>query len=120
MTIPTALLRRTETLPMVLLGAGLAFAIVLVGYVVAKLAFRGPDRFGTKLVVGGFLVRLVFLAASLFLVAEVAHVELGRFILWLVLFYFALILAEAWVLARQSAAKPHVTLSPVPEESPSR
>ena len=59
-----------------LLGAGVALAVVLGGWWIAQLAFRGPDVFATRLVVGGFIVRVVLLILALFVLVAVGHVEL--------------------------------------------
>jgi hypothetical protein len=84
------------------LGLGLSLATVLGGLVVARWAFRGPDRFATKLVVGGFVTRMVLLFSLAALVVASTGVDLGTFVLWLVGFYFALVMVEAWLLARES------------------
>jgi hypothetical protein len=81
-------------------GAGLSLAIVLGGYGCVRLAFRGPDRYAVKLVVGGFVIRLVLLALALALLINLTDVDPGRFVLWLITFYFTLVMAEAWILAR--------------------
>jgi hypothetical protein len=102
MAIPTARLAGDAGLGMMSLGAGVALAVVLGGWWIAQLAFRGPDVFATKLVVGGFVVRIGLLILAMFALVAVTHVEPGRFVLWLVGFYFALILVEAWMLAREN------------------
>lgn len=84
------------------LGAGLALVVVLGGWWIARLAFRGPDVFATKLVVGGFIVRMAMLVLAMFALIAVTDIEPGRFVLWLVSFYFALILVEGWILAREN------------------
>ena len=84
-----------------LLGASLAFASVAGGFWLAQLAFRGPDRFATKLVVGGFLVRMLLVFGLASVVIALTGIAPAAFVLWLVVFYFALILIEAWFLARQ-------------------
>ena len=81
-------------------------AIVIGGYYCAQLAFRGPDRYAVKLVVGGFLVRLVLLALTLVLLVSVTDIPPARFILWLLAFYFVLVVAEAWMLAREAVSAP--------------
>lgn len=98
-TLPIA---GTEGLSLLLLGSGTALVAVIGGWYVAQLAFRGPDVFATKLVVGGFLVRLILLALTMTALVLVTGVEPARFVLWLVTFYFVLILVEAWLLARES------------------
>lgn len=100
--IPTARLGGDVALGMMALGAGVALAVVLGGWWIAQIAFRGPDVFATKLVVGGFLVRMGLLILAMVVLVAVMDVELSRFVLWLVSFYFALILVEAWILARES------------------
>jgi len=100
--IPTATLGGDAALGMMSLGAGMALAVVLGGWWIARLAFRGPDVFATKLVVGGFLVRMILLVLAMFALVAVTDIELSRFVLWLVTFYFALILVEAWILAREN------------------
>jgi hypothetical protein len=91
---------------MMAVGAAASFATVLGAFHVARLAFRGPDRFATKLVVGGFVTRMVLLFAAAALLVSVAGLEPSSFVLWLVAFYFAQILAEAWILARDPGAAP--------------
>jgi hypothetical protein len=110
--IPTVKIGGSDALAMMALGAGAALFAVLGGWFVAKLAFRGPDRFATKLVVGGFLVRLILLFLTMTVLVLVTGVQLSRFVLWLVSFYFAMLMAEAWILARN-----HVSES---EEGPTR
>ena len=100
--IPTALLGGDDALGMMSLGGGLALAVVLAGWWIAQFAFRGPDVFATKLVVGGFIVRMALLFLAMVTIVAVTDLELGRFVLWLVSFYFALILVEAWILAREN------------------
>ncbi len=107
MAIPTAVLGGRDSLAMMGLGAGVGLATVLAGFFTVRLAFRRPDRFGVKLVVGGFVFRFVLLALLLFGVLRTTRVPLESFVLWIVFFYFSLVVAEAWVLARQ----------PVPEGS---
>jgi hypothetical protein len=98
--IPTILLGGPEAVANMAVGALASLFTVAGGFWLAQLAFRGPDRFATKLVVGGFVVRMVLLfAAATALVA--AGLRPAAFVLWLVTFYFALILLEAWILARQ-------------------
>jgi len=98
--VPATLIGGTDTLAMVGIGAALALLIVLGGYYVARLAFRGPDRYAVKLAVGGFLVRLVLLVLSLVAFVAVTGLDPARFVIWVVTFYFALVMAEAWMLAR--------------------
>ena len=100
--IPTGLLGGAHALGMMGLGAALGLVSVLGGCWIARFAFRGPDVFATKLVVGGFIIRIALLVLAMSALVAVTGIELGRFVLWLVTFYFALILAEAWVLARES------------------
>ena len=83
-------------------GAGVGLFIVVGGYYCAQLAFRGPDRYAVKLVVGGFLVRMVLLATAIFTIVAVTDLPPSRFVLWLVAFYFVLVIAEAWILAREA------------------
>ncbi len=98
----TLLVAGTEAISFLLAGAVTALVAVLGGWYVAQLAFRGPDVFATKLVVGGFLVRMVMLALTMTALVLVTGMEPARFVLWLVTFYFVLILVEAWLLARES------------------
>jgi hypothetical protein len=84
------------------LGGGVALFAVVGGWWIARFAFRGPDVFATKLVVGGFLVRVVLLACVMTLLVTAAGLDPARFVLWLVAFYFVLLLAEAWILAREN------------------
>ncbi len=103
--IPTMKIGGTDELAMMALGAGAALVSVLGGWFVARLAFQGPDRFATKLVVGGFLVRLVLLFLTMTVLVLVAGVQLHRFVLWLVTFYFAMLMAEAWIMARANISE---------------
>ena len=80
----------------------LAGALVVQTAVVPQFAFRGPDVFATKLVVGGFIVRIGLLILTMAVLVAVTGIELERFVLWLVAFYFSLILVEAWTLARET------------------
>ena len=100
--IPARKIGGNDELTMMGLGAGVALFSVLGGWFVAGLAFRGPDRFATKLVVGGFLVRLILLFLTMTAIVAVAHIPPARFVLWLVTFYFAMLMVEAWILARAS------------------
>ena len=100
--IPTSLIGGTDAVVMMGVGAGAGLATVLGGYYCMQLAFRGPDRFAVKLVVGGFLMRLVLLMLTLVALVTLAKIEPSRFVLWLVGFYVALVLAEAVILARES------------------
>ena len=104
--IPTALLGGRDAVSMMGVGAGAGFAIVLGGYFCAQLAFRGPDTYAVKLVVGGFLARLALLAVTILVLALVAGIPPARFVLWLIAFYFLLVTAEAWMLARAAVSAP--------------
>jgi hypothetical protein len=99
-TVPTALLGGSEALRMMGLGGAISLASVVGGFWLARIAFRGPDRFATKLVVGGFVARMVLLFGVCGAVAAATGIEPAAFVPWLVGFYFALILVEAWILAR--------------------
>lgn len=98
--IPTALLGGAEGVSMMGIGAGLSLAVVLGGYGCVRLAFRGNDRYAVKLVVGGFVIRLALLVLAMAALANLTEIDPGRFVLWLVTFYFTLVMAEAWILAR--------------------
>lgn len=98
--IPAALIAGAETVRMMAVGAGLAFLTVLAGYGFAKLAFRGPDPFASKVMVGGFLIRISLLIVVLATFTKATGIDLAQFILWVITFYFALVMAEAWILAR--------------------
>lgn len=98
--IPASLVGGTEGLTMMGIGAGLSLATVLGGYACVRLAFRGPDQYAVKLVVGGFVIRLVLLVLALASLVSLTGIDPGRFVLWLVTFYFTLVMAEAWILAR--------------------
>ncbi|NNE43602.1 MAG: hypothetical protein HKN12_05300 [Gemmatimonadetes bacterium] len=98
--IPTALIAGAETVRMMAIGAALAFTTVLAGYGFAKLAFRGPDPFASKIMVGGFLIRMILLIVVLSVFVKATGLDLGQFIFWVITFYFALVMAEAWILAR--------------------
>ena len=93
-----------DAVSMMALGAALGLAAVLGGYLCTMLAFRGPDRFATKLVVGGFLLRMLLLFALVAAIVTATEIDPSRFMLWLVLFYFVLVMVEAWILARHSAS----------------
>ena len=110
--VPTAWIAGTDELAMLGLGAGVALVVVLGGWFIARVALRGPDRFATKLVVGGFLIRLALLFLVLTALVGAGGVPPARFVLWLVSFYFALIMAEAWMLARDQVS--------IREEGPTR
>jgi hypothetical protein len=103
MAVPTAVLGGTDSLVLMILGAGVGLLTVLAGYFFVRIAFRRPDRFGVKLVVGGFVFRVVLLGLVLFGVLRATGIPLERFVLWIVFFYFSLVMAEAWALARQSS-----------------
>jgi hypothetical protein len=98
--VPTILLGGPEAIAMMAVGAGASLVTVVGGFWLAQLAFRGPDRFATKLVVGGFVTRMVLLFGLVTALVAAAGLRLAAFVLWLVGFYFALILVEAWMLAR--------------------
>lgn len=100
--IPAMTLGGSGTVGMMALGALVAWACVLGGWWIARFAFRGPDVFATKLVVGGFIVRVGLLILTMVTLVATTGIEPGRFVLWLVSFYFALILVEAWILAREN------------------
>lgn len=101
LAIPTGLMGGREALLMMTVGAGVGLGTVVLGYWIAGLAFRGPDRFATKLVVGGFVVRMVLLFVALAALVAGTDLEPSRFVLWLVSFYFVLIMVEAYLLARE-------------------
>jgi hypothetical protein len=98
--VPAGLLGGAEGVTMMGIGAGLSLAIVLGGYGCVRLAFRGSDRYAVKLVVGGFIIRLVLLGLAMAAVVNLTALDPARFVLWLVTFYFTLVMAEAWILAR--------------------
>ena len=102
--IPTAILGGRDSLSMMMMGAGVGLGIVLAGSFCARLALRGPDRFGVKVVVGGFFFRLVLLGLLLTAIVRLARFPLESFILWMTFFYFSLVMVEAWLLARQAMA----------------
>lgn len=102
--IPTILIGGIDAASMMALGGGLGLASVLGGYFGTTLALRGPDRFATKLVVGGFLIRMALLFAFVAGLVSATGIEPSRFILWLVSFYFILVMVEAWILARESSS----------------
>ena len=101
LAIPTGLMGGREALLMMTVGAGVGLGTVVLGYWIAGLAFRGPDRFATKLVVGGFVVRMVLLFVALAALVAGTDLDPSRFVLWLVSFYFVLIMVEAYLLARE-------------------
>jgi hypothetical protein len=104
--IPTALLGGLDAVSMMAVGATAGFAVVVGGYWCAQVAFRGPDTYAVKLVVGGFLARLVLLALAILGITLIAGIPPARFVLWLIVFYFLLVTAEAWMLARAAASAP--------------
>jgi hypothetical protein len=99
--IPTYLLGGREAVAMMAIGAGAGLFIVLGGYATVHHALRSPERDLARFLVGGFLVRLVFLASSMVGLAVLARLDPTRFVLWLLAFYFVLLLAEAWALLRR-------------------
>ena len=110
--IPTAILGGRDSLPMMIMGAGVGLATVLAGSYCARLALRGPDRFGVKIVVGGFVFRLALLGLLLTAIVRLARFPLESFILWMTFFYFSLVMAEAWLLARQAATPANAEMNP--------
>ena len=74
------------------------------GVISAPGSFR-HSRFGFKaaavMVVGGFMTRMVLLFGISAAVVAATGADPAAFVMWLVSFYFALILVEAWILARQ-------------------
>jgi hypothetical protein len=99
--IPTTLVGGRDAVAMMSVGAGLSLLTVLGGYWCARLALRGPDRYAVKLVVGGLLIRIVLLVGAIIGFVALTGLDPGRFVLWVVTFYFALVMAEAWILARR-------------------
>jgi hypothetical protein len=89
---------------MMSLGAAVGLAVVLAGSQLARFALRGPDRFGIRVVVGGFVFRLALLGLFLAGISRATNVPLEGFVLWMVFFYFALVMTEAWLLARKAVA----------------
>ena len=102
MALPTALLGGRDALAMMALGAGLSLATIVGGLWLAQVAFRGPDRYATKLVVGGFVTRMILMFSLTAGVVAVTGLDVGTFVIWLVGFYFTLVMVEAWLLARES------------------
>jgi hypothetical protein len=99
--VPTTLVGGRDAVAMMSIGAGLSLLTVLGGYACVRLALRGPDRYAVKLVVGGFVIRLVLLVAAVVGLVALTGLDPARFVLWVVTFYFALVMAEAWILARR-------------------
>jgi hypothetical protein len=99
--VPTTLLGGRDAVAMMSIGAGLSLLTVLGGYACVRLALRGPDRYAVKLVVGGFVIRLVLLVVAVVGLVALTGLDPARFVLWVVTFYFALVMAEAWILARR-------------------
>ena len=56
----------------------------------------------TRSFVGGFVIRMALLFGVTATVVATTGLDLAGFVLWLVTFYFALVLVEAWILARRS------------------
>lgn len=102
--IPTGLIAGRDGLAMLGVGAGTALTVVLVGYGIVVAALRGPDRMAVQTVVGGFMVRMALLVLCLIGLSKIG-LKLEAFVLWLIAFYVALVLAEAWVLARQGVTE---------------
>jgi hypothetical protein len=102
--IPTAMLGGRESLSMMGLGASVGLAAVLSGFYSVRFALRGPDRFGVNAAVGGFVFRVAMLSLLLAGIAKTTQLPLERFVLWIVFFYFALVMVEAWILAQRSRA----------------
>ncbi len=105
--IPATVRRQPEALAPIAWGAGLSLAAIVGGYWLAQIVFRGPDPFATKLVVGGFVIRLSLLFFLTAVAVTTIGLDLASFVLWLVGFYFVLIVVEAWLLGR-----------PAPERAP--
>lgn len=82
-----------------LLGAGLSWFVVIASYAVLVVAFRNAKSLQVVLVVGGFLVRLALLVASLAIISRTMVVKLDHVVIWLVSFYLVLVIAEAYTLA---------------------
>jgi len=101
LAIPTGLMGGIDAVLMMTVGAGVGLATVVLGFWIAAFAFRGPDRFATKLVVGGFVVRMFLLFVALAALIGSTDLDPSRFVLWLVSFYFVLIMVEAFLLARE-------------------
>jgi hypothetical protein len=97
---------------MMIMGAAVSLVAVLAGSFCARLALRGPDRFGVKIVVGGFVFRLALLGLLLMALVQLARVPIESFILWMTFFYFSLVLAEAWLHARQAWAPAKGEMNP--------
>ena len=79
--IPTAMIGGVDAVSMMGIGAGAGLAIVVGGYWCAQLAFRGPDAYAVKLVVGGFLIRLALFALTLAAFALATDISPARFVL---------------------------------------
>jgi hypothetical protein len=110
--IPTAILGGPDSLTMMIMGAAVSLVAVLAGSFCARLALRGPDRFGVKIVVGGFVFRLALLGLLLMALVQLARFPIESFILWMTFFYFSLVLAEAWLHARQAWAPAKGEMNP--------
>ena len=102
--IPTILIGGVEAASMMGLGAGLGLATVLGGYFCLQYVFRLPQKFAVTFVVGGLVVRLALLVLLITIVVLTTDFEPSRFLLWVVAFYFALVVGEAWIFMRQTFA----------------
>jgi len=109
--IPMAIWGGGDSLPMMTLGAGAGLFTVLAGSYCARLALRGPDRFGVQVVVGGFVFRVALLGLILTVVVRSGRLPIESFVLWMTFFYFSLVMTEAWLLARKSAAPASAEMS---------
>jgi hypothetical protein len=98
--IPTTLLGGVDAASMMALGAGLSLAIVLGGYFSVRFLLRGPSRFAAGLMVAGFVARFAFFFLAVAFLVATTDLEPGRFILWMIGFYFILVMAEAAIVAR--------------------
>jgi hypothetical protein len=106
LAIPTGLIGGIDAVLMMAVGAGIGLGTVVAGFWVAQVALRGPDRFGTKLVVGGFVIRMLLLFGCVWAILAATDLDPTRFALWLVTFYFVLIMVEAVLLAKEQTGRP--------------
>jgi len=93
------------SLQLMLLGAVLSCATVVASYTILVLAFRHVRQLQVVIVVGGFLIRFVILFGALTVISKTLVVDLGQLVIWIVVFYMVLVVAEAWFLVSSSTTK---------------
>ena len=117
LAIPMGVRGGTEAILTVATGAGISLGVVLVGLWLSDLIWSGNDPHGTKAAIGGFIVRFALLLFVLATLGFGLGIDVSRFLMWLVTFYFVLIMAEAVILARDPVSR---TPSVNPKEGTAR